>query len=483
MKRVSTVSLAACAALLAATLFSGAAFGQTTFTLGFTGPTELMGNESDVVTAEYLGTLTSAGGGAGASGWSISIASAGVTIDSATFEGSSAEEFFNNGFDQTEVTTGAGNEGAISAIVLTLRPVAAVLPPDTTQSIIKLGVSATIPAAPGTGSLAYIPGRKGIGQPVDIIVTQDGVSRDPVLGRIDIALVPDIVAPNCCDAPINVGFSSAVVSSETPYDSIIDDGAGVCSGGGGAINASGATQHVFANISSNVVGDGASGWSYSIAVSGDVNIMGITTEGTAVSEFSQGGFEQTEVVDPARNNDVRGLVSAVVLTLRPVKVVLPSVGTESVIDITLEPSVPNGTGNVAFYPPGLRGLGQPVDNLVTVGGLSVIPCNLATAEVDVIFGGVVDGNQFIRGNANDDSKIDIADAIWIVNELFKEGEATACQDAADVNDDGMVDSSDATYLIAYEFQGGPAPPAPFPDCGTDPTDDELDCATQQDACP
>lgn len=486
MKRVRTVSLAACAALLAAPLFSGAAFGQTTFTLGFNGPTEHTGEPGAVVNGEYIGTLASAGGGAGASGWSISIGSAGVTIDTASFVGTEAEAFFQGGFDQTEVTTGAGNEGAISAVVLTLRPIVAVLPPDTTQGIIKLGVSATIPPgpAPGMGSLEYIEGRRGLGQPVDIIVTQDGVSREPVLGKIDIALVPIIAPETCCNDPINVGFSSAVVSSATPYDSIIDDGSGLCSGGGGVINASGASQHVFANISSNVEGDGASGWSYSIKVDGDVNLAAISTNGTAVTEFSQGGFEQTEIVDPARNNDMRGAISAVVLTLRPIKVVLPSVGTESVLDMTLEPSVPGGTGNVAFFPPGLRGLGQPVDNLVTVAGLSVIPCNLATAEVDVAFGVAPPNNAFIRGNPNDDTKVDIADAIWIVNELFKEGAATTCQDAADVNNDGMVDSSDATYLIAYEFQGGPAPPAPFPDCGTEPIDeDALTCATQQAACP
>jgi len=32
----------------------------------------------------------------------------------------------------------------------------------------------------------------------------------------------------------------------------------------------------------------------------------------------------------------------------------------------------------------------------------------------------------------------------------------------------MLDLSDATYLIAYLLLGGSVPPAPFPECGSDP---------------
>jgi hypothetical protein len=42
-------------------------------------------------------------------------------------------------------------------------------------------------------------------------------------------------------------------------------------------------------------------------------------------------------------------------------------------------------------------------------------------------------------------------------------------DAGDVNDDGIVDVSDVIYLINYLYKDGPAPPAPFPDPGVDPT--------------
>src|SRR4030095_7255935 len=121
--------------------------------------------------------------------------------------------------------------------------------------------------------------------------------------------------------------------------------------------------------------------------------------------------------------------------------------------------------------------GQPVQNAITVGGATQAACNFATAAVKLSFkiSSVPPAGNFIRGNANDDAKLNIADAIWIVNELFKAGPATACQDAADANDDGVEDAADVTYLISYQFLAGPEPSAPFPACGADPTADSLVC--------
>ena len=93
--------------------------------------------------------------------------------------------------------------------------------------------------------------------------------------------------------------------------------------------------------------------------------------------------------------------------------------------------------------------------------------------------------EFRRGNANDDSKVNIADAIWILDALFNQGARPTCQDAADTNNDGLVVISDAVYLIQYQFLGGPPPPAPYPECGLDPEgdDDGLSCADAQVDCP
>jgi len=92
---------------------------------------------------------------------------------------------------------------------------------------------------------------------------------------------------------------------------------------------------------------------------------------------------------------------------------------------------------------------------------------------------------FVRGNANNDGKVDIADPIFVINALFRQGEPLDCEDAADANDDGLIDASDAVYLISFQFNKpnpSVAPPPPFEACGVDPTADAVECAATQDAC-
>ncbi len=77
---------------------------------------------------------------------------------------------------------------------------------------------------------------------------------------------------------------------------------------------------------------------------------------------------------------------------------------------------------------------------------------------------------FIRGDANDDSKVDISDAVTILGQLFG-GWDMICGDASDANDDGDVDLTDALYLALHLFRGGPPPPHPYPEAGGDMVDD------------
>ena len=89
-------------------------------------------------------------------------------------------------------------------------------------------------------------------------------------------------------------------------------------------------------------------------------------------------------------------------------------------------------------------------------------------------------NAFIRGDANGDTAIDIADAVAILGVLFVPGVAPLeCADIGDSNDDGLFDISDGIYLLSFLFvAGSPGPPEPFPADGDDPTPDTLtpDCA-------
>lgn len=92
------------------------------------------------------------------------------------------------------------------------------------------------------------------------------------------------------------------------------------------------------------------------------------------------------------------------------------------------------------------------------------------------------GAGFMRGDANNDGTLNIADSIWVLNYLFQDAEVPPCLDASDANDDGGVDIGDAIYIISWQFSRGPQPPAPFLSCGPDPTMDSLDCAVY-DFCP
>lgn len=75
---------------------------------------------------------------------------------------------------------------------------------------------------------------------------------------------------------------------------------------------------------------------------------------------------------------------------------------------------------------------------------------------------------FIRGDANSDGLVNITDAIFILEYLFKGNAAVSCLDSADINDDGTVDLSDAVKLLFVLFAGA-AMPAPADACGVDPT--------------
>ena len=89
---------------------------------------------------------------------------------------------------------------------------------------------------------------------------------------------------------------------------------------------------------------------------------------------------------------------------------------------------------------------------------------------------------FVRGDANGDGTQNIADPVFMLDFLFGLG-ISICMDAMDANDDGVVDIADPVYELAFLFSSGSPPPAPFPDCGTDPTFDLLDCVGPVPGCP
>lgn len=63
----------------------------------------------------------------------------------------------------------------------------------------------------------------------------------------------------------------------------------------------------------------------------------------------------------------------------------------------------------------------------------------------------------IRGDANSDGNIDVGDAVFIINFVFKGGESPTPPLVADANCDGSVNVGDAVYIVNYVFKGGEPP--------------------------
>lgn len=88
-------------------------------------------------------------------------------------------------------------------------------------------------------------------------------------------------------------------------------------------------------------------------------------------------------------------------------------------------------------------------------------------------------DEFRRGDVDGDGNVNpVVDADYLLRSLFVPGApAPACQDAADANDDSAVDISDAIRILAWGFVFGPPLPAPgSDDCGPDLTADGLTCS-------
>jgi hypothetical protein len=72
-----------------------------------------------------------------------------------------------------------------------------------------------------------------------------------------------------------------------------------------------------------------------------------------------------------------------------------------------------------------------------------------TTTIDVV--------SYLCGDANADKKVNVSDAVYIINYIFTGGPPPSPLMAADANGSGGVNVSDAVYLINYIFIGGDPP--------------------------
>ncbi|MEZ5357822.1 MAG: dockerin type I domain-containing protein [Candidatus Zixiibacteriota bacterium] len=68
--------------------------------------------------------------------------------------------------------------------------------------------------------------------------------------------------------------------------------------------------------------------------------------------------------------------------------------------------------------------------------------------------------QYMCGDANGDLSLNVGDAVYLVNYIFKGGPPPDPIESGDANCDGSTNIGDAVYLVNYIFKGGPAPCCP-----------------------
>jgi hypothetical protein len=88
-----------------------------------------------------------------------------------------------------------------------------------------------------------------------------------------------------------------------------------------------------------------------------------------------------------------------------------------------------------------------------------------------------------RADTDDNGVVNLTDAVFGLSALFLGNTPQpTCLDAADSDDNGFFNLTDAIYTLQALFMGGTYPPAPgMEQCGSDPTNDALDC-DQYDSC-
>ncbi len=236
------------------------------------------------------------------------------------------------------------------------------------------------------------------------------------------------------------------------------------------------------------VGREIQGWSYGLCIEDPQRIKIIDPEpdsdtaraaalieGTDSATVKEGGPPEFNVISIYDEGATQGITHAVTIQMMT-QIILPERNgyTDMKFDVEiLMNEDDNMEGDKTWIAPCNKVLGSPeVENLAVVLGLGdpfnefegTLP-EKADPAVGCCTG--ADGAcntpgefEFIpivevpvlAGSLNGDGKVDLADGVYILNWLFREGPPPPCLLAADFNGDGKIDSSDAIASIFYVLQ-------------------------------
>ena len=493
-------------------------------------PSVLSGAAGETMTFDAFVKLTTANnqGSDGAMGWSVSVAVTGGTVKAVTVQGVVVDTHFNEdedyktppvlvpldlgtaAFKFVQKATGdypfshiPGAAGVVSAIVLD-QSIKRVLPPNGAENILRLTIEAVIPPAGEVGELkiSFLDGLKGTtGKPVPNVVTLYGASHKPATEDCTISLrgpTPE--------------FILALIGKDQDVGAIPADGGPALLD---RIVPAGVEQTidvhaVLSTAGLHEGGGGPQGWSVSVANAPGMTVSAVTVKGMVVDtlfDHDEDGATPLEDVpldlatadfkvaqkatgdyDGSPVPGTSGVVSAIVLN-NTIKRVLKANQSNRVALISFRvPPLDVGAPfeRTVDFLDGLQGAGKPVSNVITFGGASQKRLK-NESQIQVKKQGlrirltpaIVDPFRFLRGDANADGTVDLADAVTIVYAVVPSlgGPPIVCREAGDADAGGEVNLADAVRLIDYQFRGGLAPPGAFPSCefGDDATDRDCDC--------
>jgi hypothetical protein len=239
-----------------------------------------------------------------------------------------------------------------------------------------------------------------------------------------------------------------------------------------------------ARLSSALTGPGGEAWS--ISVQHDPAFLALqwaSTDGTDADLLAdpEERILRTRIIS---GGDASGFISAAILSTTTLKT-LPPVGNFSIARARYRLVAPHDTPGerlttVVRFKDGLKEVSLPVDNIITVSGQSERACWKWPLQIEVNV--VKGGKRFRRGDASNDSRVNLTDVISQVRWIYAGESAPVCPAAFDANGDLSVDNTDIIYLINFLFWAGQ--PLPPPRCTPDPRlDDPLACDEARVRCP
>jgi hypothetical protein len=424
---------------------------------------------------------------AGPQGWSYGVKHDIAVLDAekVTADGTDALAIFSGGFNQTVLIEQGGNKvGYIQAIILSfVQPIVVPVDDYFTMAIADYKVKAG--ACDGksgnfstkleyTAELA-VPNSP----PVDINVTVEGKSLVPSkLAAKDLTIECEATPP---PAGLALKFDKADTDLVADRTSLYDLKVQLTNG-------------------QTAAGVDVQGWSYGVRL--DAAELEATAGAPGVdSQALKGGkgpdFTNYALDESNTGGTIRGVTVGAVIDLdSPANNVLPvGPGATRHIDTIklrtrteIAPGGQSRTTQLGFTDQ--LGGDRPLEVLVVVAGNGIVPDFTDTLTLTLLPRTDAAQPSFIRGDANNDRRVDIADGIWIVNFLFYGGTMTACLPAADANSDSQRNVSDAMFIFNYQLQPGktpgsqlfPAPGAPFPNCGTAAGVTLADCPRGSTLC-